>query len=299
MRQTTLARPVKASGIGVHTGQPVRLSLKPASAGNGLTFVRDDVADVPNTIPALSDNVMSSALATTIENIHGVSVSTVEHLLAACAGLGLDNAEFHLDASEAPIFDGSASVFCDLIEDAGLVDLPAPRRVMRMIDTVEVVCGDRWARLTPREPEGLFLEATIDYADPVIGRQSAALALEPAAFRREVAFARTFALSRDLAHLETLGLARGGSLDNAIVVDADKVRNPGGLRCANEFARHKVLDAIGDLALAGASISGAYQSERPGHALNHALIEKLLRTPEAWRWDVAGDDMHLQLAVAS
>ncbi len=230
-------------------------------------------------------NASELVLCTAIRNERGDSVATIEHLMAACAGLGLDNVLIGIDGPEVPIMDGSSAEFCAMIERAGLVSQGAPRRFIRVLEPVEVASGAKWARLSPTEGRGLRLKARIAFQSQAIGVQTAEHCLDADDFEDKLAFARTFGFARDVEMLQSSGRALGGSLQNAVVIDGDIVLNPEGLRCENEFVRHKLLDAVGDLALAGAPIIGAYEAERPGHALNNALVCKLLDTPEAWCWE--------------
>ena len=282
IRQTTLADTAHCIGTGLHSGENAHLTLKPAAAGHGVRFYRTDLGDTPREVSALAAYAVSFDLGTTLANAQGDSVATVEHLMAACYGLGLDNVRVELDGPEVPILDGSASVFCDLIGRAGMVDLEAPRRVLRILEPVEVRDGDRWARLSPSFEDDLTLEARIDFPNDSIGVQEARVCLTSGDFQERVALARTFGFAWQVDALRARGLARGGSLDNAIVIDGDGVMNPEGLRCADEFVRHKLLDAIGDLALAGARLSGHYEANQPGHQLNNALLRKMLETTSAW-----------------
>ncbi|MEO0981953.1 MAG: UDP-3-O-acyl-N-acetylglucosamine deacetylase [Pseudomonadota bacterium] len=287
MFQNTLKTPIVCAGVGVHSGERVRLVMKPAPAGAGLVFIRSDITDRPNAIAAHVENVSSTKFATTLTNQAGVSVTTVEHLLAACAGLGLDNAVFEIDGAEPPVLDGASKQFCELILKAGLTELAAPRRFIRVLKPVTVEMGAKRASISPSDSDWLTVRASIDYQCKRIGRQSAAFELTPGVFLRDIAFARTFALFSDVEALCAMGLARGGSLDNTVVVDEDRVLNPEGLRAGDEFVRHKILDVIGDLMLAGAPIAGVYEAEQPGHSVNAALVAALMADPAAWRWAAA------------
>lgn len=285
--QHTLRATAITAGIGVHKGERARLVMRPAAPGTGLVFIRTDVTDRDNRILARGDCVSDVQLGTTLSNRAGASVAVVEHLLAACAGMGLDNAVFEIDGPEVPIMDGSAAVFCELISRVGLERQTALRRRIRILETVEVRDGVKHARLSPSPDAWLTLRARIDFDSSAIGVQQMALRLQPGQFARDLAFARTFGFARDVDALKAMGLARGGSLDNAVVVDGDRVINPEGLRADDEFVRHKILDAVGDLLLAGGPIAGLYEGEQPGHALNNALVRKLLKTPSAWCWETA------------
>lgn len=283
--QTTLAEPVKVAGVGVHSGLRARMDIVPAPTDTGIVFERVDLDVSDPLIPALATHVTDTQLGTTLANASGADVAVVEHLLAACAGMGLDNAIIRIDGAEVPIMDGSSAVFCELMSAAGLVSQSKLRRRIRILDTVEVESGPKYARLSPSVDNCLTLRARIDFESKAIGVQEMALRLRPGLFARDLAFARTFGFARDVETLKSMGLARGGSLDNAVVVDGDNIVNPEGLRSNDEFVRHKVLDAVGDLFLAGGQIAGLYEAEQPGHAMNNQLVRKLLETPEAWCWE--------------
>lgn len=274
------------AGVGVHSGERARLVLRPAAPDTGVVFVRTDVDAPDREIPARGDFVSEVTLGTTLSNEDGISVAVVEHLLAAFSGMGLDNVRIEIDGPEVPIMDGSSAVFCELINQVGLVEQSALRRRIRILETVTVEEGTKKrASLEPTTGKALTLRARIDFESRAIGVQEMALRLRPGMFARDLAFARTFGFARDVDYLKSMGLARGGSLENAVVIDGDDIINPEGLRVEDEFVRHKVLDAVGDLFLAGAPIAGTYTAEQPGHALNNALVRKLLATPEAWCWE--------------
>lgn len=283
MNQTTLARPVSCCGIGLHGGESVAMTMKPAAAGAGIVFERSDLRNGARSFPARFDMVASSALCTVLRNASGATLSTVEHVMAALSGCGIDNALIEVEGSEVPIMDGSAEVFAALIDRAGIARLAAPRRYLRVLREVAVAEGGASARLLPCQARRFRCE--IAYDDPRIGSQSARVDLADGAFRAGVSRARTFGLMAEVAGLRARGLALGGSLENAVVVDGGEILNEGGLRYANEFARHKVLDAIGDLALAGAPVLGAFEGYRSGHALNHRLLRALFEDPGAWRYE--------------
>jgi len=286
--QHTLAKAVSCAGVGVHSGVRARLTLKPAPAGTGIVFVRTDVPKGNGTVPAHAETVTDTQLGTTISNEHGVSVAVVEHLLAAIAGLGIDNLIVEIDAQEVPIMDGSSSVFYELMMLAGLKAQGALRRRIRVLERVEVVDGPKRASLSPVADDSLTMRARIEYTDQTIGVQQMALRLLPGSFARDLAFARTFGFARDVDMLRAMGLARGGSLENAVVIDDNGIMNPEGLRVEDEFIRHKMLDAVGDLMLAGAPIAGAYEAVQPGHGINNKLVRALLANPTAWCWEEAG-----------
>ncbi|MGE3141802.1 MAG: UDP-3-O-acyl-N-acetylglucosamine deacetylase [Hyphomonadaceae bacterium] len=282
-RQHTIAGPAVCAGVGVHSGAHARLVLSPATADTGIVFVRADVRDADNRIPAHADFIASSQLGTTLRNASGVEVATVEHLLAACAGLGIDNLIVEVDGLELPILDGSCAPFVQVLLNAGLKAQHAPRRWIRIIEPIEVCMGAKSAALLPAPSlDTLELDVTIRFADPAIGVQRRRAALTREVFLTEISDARTFGFLADVEGLRAMGLGRGASMDNAVVVDGGRVVNPEGLRFEDEFVRHKLLDAVGDLALAGAPIAGLYVADQPGHALNGALVRALLETPEAW-----------------
>ncbi len=280
LKQKTLAQPIKTVGIGLHSGRKSTLSIKPAPIDFGIQFVR---VDMPNAvpIPAHALAVCDTRLASVIQS-QGVKVSTVEHLLSACSGLGLDNLLIEVDAEEVPIMDGSAASFLFLIESAGTVEQEAPRKFMVIQKTVEVREGNKLARLEPHF--GFKLDFTIDFKHPAVDKTGQRFIVDFAehAYRSEIGRARTFGFAHEVEALREIGLARGGSLDNAIVLDEHRILNNEELRYDDEFVRHKILDAIGDLYLAGHPIVGAYTAEKSGHALNNALLRKLLDDPSSY-----------------
>jgi UDP-3-O-[3-hydroxymyristoyl] N-acetylglucosamine deacetylase len=287
-RQTTISQAVSCAGIGVHSGVRARLTLRPAAVNTGIRFVRVDLAEGKGEILALAGNVSDTQLGTTLSNAEGASVAVVEHLLAAIAGLGIDNLRIEIDGPEVPIMDGSSAVFYELLMQAGQKSLGAARRRIRILEVVEVRGGPKRASLSPSFGDVLTLRARIEYDDAHIGVQQMAMRLAPGMFARDLAFARTYGFARDVEMLRAMGLARGGSLENAVVIGEDGVLNPEGLRSEDEFVRHKMLDAVGDLMLAGAPIAGDYDAVQPGHGLNNKLVRKLLATPSAWCWEEAG-----------
>ncbi|MGH7042845.1 MAG: UDP-3-O-acyl-N-acetylglucosamine deacetylase [Acetobacteraceae bacterium] len=284
-RQHTLKAPIGCVGTGLHSGRRVSLTLRPAPPGHGIIFRRTDLG---RDIPARFDHVADARLATTLAlpDAPEVRVGTVEHLMAAFAGLCIDNALVALDGPELPILDGSAAHLVFLIDCAGVVEQDAPRETIQIRRPVRVTDRTGFAELRPAvaaHAGGLDMTLSIDFAATAIGRQAISLRLSPDSFRHELASARTFGLAGDVAALHAAGMARGGSLDNAVVVDDDRVLNPGGLRMEREFARHKLLDAVGDLALAGAAIEGRFIAHRSGHSLNNLLLRALLADTTAWR----------------
>ena len=280
IRQRTLKNTIRATGIGLHSGQKVYLTLRPAPIDSGITFHRTD--RVPAVaIPARARNVNATALATTLD-VDGVGVSTVEHLMAAFAGLGVDNCHVDVSAAEVPIMDGSAAPFVFLIQSAGILEQGAPKRFVRVTRTVEVTDGDKVARLEPHD--GFRIDFTIDFDHPVFRRQAKRIEIDfaNASFVREIARARTFGFMRDIETMRRNNLALGGSLDNAIVLDEHRVLNEDGLRYRDEFVRHKALDAIGDLYLLGHGLLGSLTAHKSGHRLNNLLVRELLASPDAY-----------------
>jgi UDP-3-O-[3-hydroxymyristoyl] N-acetylglucosamine deacetylase len=281
-RQTTLRQSTAVSGIGVHSGSPATLTMLPAEADTGIVFVRCGTGGAPDReIRANFRAVTATEFATVLGDATGPLCSTAEHVLAALSGLGVDNAIIEIDGPEVPIMDGSAAPFVEAIDRAGLVTLPVPRRYIRILKPVRVAKDDCYGELRPH-PQGFRIELDIDFAHPLIGHQSLVLDVEPDTFRRELARARTFGFMRDVAKLWSAGYALGASFENTLVINETRLLNPEGLRFADEFARHKALDAIGDLALAGAPMLGAYRSVRGGHKLNHAVLSALMADPSAW-----------------
>lgn len=276
---TTVKQEIAFVGTGLHSGRPVRMIVRPAATG-GLRFRRTDVTDRDNVIPARYDLVSDTRLNTRLTNAAGVSVSTVEHLMAALAGTGVWNAIIDIDGPEVPIMDGSAARFVQKIVAAGLRHLPGPRRAIRVLAPVRVEMGDAFAEIVPSAMLKIGFE--IDFEDAAIGRQAKALDIVNGVFVRELSDCRTFCRRADVDAMQAAGLALGGSLDNAIVVEGGEVLNPEGLRRSDEFVRHKMLDALGDLALAGAPILGAYRGSRAGHGVTNALLRKLFATEGAW-----------------
>jgi UDP-3-O-[3-hydroxymyristoyl] N-acetylglucosamine deacetylase len=291
--QHTVSAPVRLEGVGVHSGRPVNLTVSPAAPDAGIAFLRTDVTDRDPRIPARADRVVETRLGTVIANDHGVKVSTIEHLMAAFCGLGVDNAVVSLDGPEAPIMDGSCEPFVRLLDRAGRRRQQARRRFIEILEPIEVTEGEKRASLRPAEGFEVAFEIAFDSA--VIGRQSIDATLDEDVFRREFADCRTFGFLHEVEALRAAGLARGGSLDNVVVIDGAAVLNPAGLRRPDEFVRHKALDAIGDLYLLGAPLIGRYEGLYSGHGLNNALARAVLATPAAWR--MASDPVELARAV--
>ncbi|MDQ2802858.1 MAG: UDP-3-O-acyl-N-acetylglucosamine deacetylase [Pseudomonadota bacterium] len=281
--QHTLKTSIGCVGVGLHSGCRVRLTLRSADPGHGIVFRR---VDLGRDIPARFDRVVDSRLSTTLANAvdPGCRVGTVEHVMAALAGVGIDNALIELDGPEPPILDGSASPYVFLIDCAGSVAQSAPRRVMEILRPIRVTDGEASVELRPCSAfDGFEMTLSIEFAVAAIGQQSVALRFTPESFRHQLSRARTFALAEDVTRLRDAGLAQGGSLDNAVVVDQSRILNPGGLRMPDEFACHKLLDAVGDLALAGAALRGHFIAHRSGHALNNRLLHATFADPSAWR----------------
>jgi UDP-3-O-[3-hydroxymyristoyl] N-acetylglucosamine deacetylase len=261
--------------------------LSPAPVDTGIVFVRTDVRGVvDNAIRAHADSVSETRNCTTLANKAGVEIATVEHLMSACAGLGVDNMIVEVDGPEVPILDGSSAPFVQVLLNAGLKEQHAPQRYIRILEPIEVRMGAKSAALLPSDAfEGLDLDVTIRFADAAIGVQRRTVQLTAESFLADIADARTFGFMSDVDAMRAAGLGRGASMDNTLVVDAGRVMNPEGLRFDDEFVRHKLLDAVGDLSLAGAPICGRFVADQPGHALNARLVRALLDTPEAWRWE--------------
>ncbi|MFT4714911.1 MAG: UDP-3-O-[3-hydroxymyristoyl] N-acetylglucosamine deacetylase [Paracoccaceae bacterium] len=278
--QTTIKNKINVIGTGLHSGRPVRMSILPASAEYGIWFRRVDIEDRDNLIAARYNNVTDTRLCTNIANDAGASVSTVEHLMAALAGCGIHNALVELDGPEVPIMDGSSDRFVREILTAGVRTLDAPVRVIRVLERVEVEYDGVAVSIEPLDH--LEINFSIDFPDAAIGRQSKQLNMANGAFVRELRNSRTFCRKADVDWMLSQGLGLGGNLQNAIVVDGDKVLSPGGLRHRDEFVRHKMLDALGDIALAGAPIIGRYSGVRAGHAATNKLLRKLFSNPMAY-----------------
>ena len=280
IRQRTLKNIIRATGVGLHTGEKVYLTLRPAAPDSGIIFRRVDL-DEPVEIPAIPENVGDTTLSTTLIK-DGVRISTVEHLLSAMAGLGIDNAYVDLNAAEVPIMDGSAGPFVFLIQSAGIEEQNAPKRFIRIKKQVKVEDGDKWVNFEPFD--GFKVAFTIDFDHPAFtdGSQVAEVDFSTTSFVREVSRARTFGFMNQIEQLRANNLALGGSLDNAVVVDDYRVLNEDGLRYVDEFVKHKILDSIGDLYLLGHSLIGSFCGHKSGHALNNQLLRALLAQKDAW-----------------
>lgn len=280
LRQRTLKTLIRATGVGLHTGEKVAMALRPARPDTGIVFRRTDLAE-PVDIPATALRVSDTRLCSVLEE-GGARVATVEHLMSAFAGLGIDNAYVDLSGPEVPIMDGSAGPFVFLLQSAGIEEQSAPKRFFRIKRPIEVKDGDKWAKFEPFD--GYKLSFSIVFNHPVFARsaQSATIDFAETSYVKEVARARTFGFMQDVETLRSNGLALGGSLDNAIVMDEYRVLNSEGLRYGDEFVKHKLLDAIGDLYLIGHPLLGAYSAHKSGHGLNNLLLREALEHPEAW-----------------
>ena len=278
--QQTLRQPVKCTGIGVHSGAPATLLIKPAPVDHGITFIRTDITDRNNVISAKWDNVTDTQLCTVLTNEDGVSVSTVEHLLSAMSALGIHNASIEIDSQEMPIMDGSAEPFVFLIECTGITDQKAPLKAIRIIDTVTYEEDGKTSELRPSNTTSYSFD--IDFGDTLVGKQSFALDMQKSRYKAEISQARTFGFLHEVEALRDMGLCRGGSLENAIVIDGNTIMNENGLRYPDEFVRHKILDAIGDLYLAGLPIIGHFHGDKAGHAMNNKILHKLFASPECF-----------------
>ena len=280
IQQRTLKNVIRATGVGLHTGQKIYLTLRPAPVDTGVIFRRVDL-DPPLEIKASPDNVGDTSLSTTLVS-QEVRISTVEHLLSAMAGLGIDNAYVDVSAPEVPIMDGSAGPFVFLVQSAGIVEQNAAKKFIRITRSVKIKEGDKWARFDPFD--GFKVGFVIDFDHPVFkaGPQKAELDFSTTSFVKEISRSRTFGFMRDFEALRSRNLALGGSLDNSIAVDDHRILNEDGLRYEDEFVKHKILDAIGDLYLLGHSLIGAFSGYKSGHALNNKLLRKLVETTNAW-----------------
>ncbi|HEX7454616.1 MAG TPA: UDP-3-O-acyl-N-acetylglucosamine deacetylase [Gallionella sp.] len=300
VKQRTLKTSVSVTGVGLHSGEKVTLSLRPAPVNSGIVFRRVDVKPVEE-IQARADLVNDTRLSTCMEQ-NGVRIATIEHLMSALAGLGIDNACIEMDGAEVPIMDGSAGTFIFLLQSAGIVEQSAAKKFIRIKKTVEVKQGDKWVRFEPYN--GYKLTFTINFAHPVFAntKQHVTVDLDEHSYIRDISRARTFGFMQDVENMRAQGLALGGSLDNAIVMDEYRVLNADGLRFEDEFVKHKVLDAIGDLYLLGHAVIGAFSGFKSGHALNNALLRELLADEDAWEFvtfdNVADAPAFLRLQAA-
>ena len=282
LKQRTLKKQISATGVGLHNGEKVTLTLKPAAIDTGIVFKRADLPGAP-TIQAQPDAVRDTRMCSALEH-NGARVSTVEHLMSALAGLGVDNVMIEVTASEIPIMDGSAGPFIYLLQQAGVVEQPAPKKFIRIKKLVEVIDNDKWVKFEPYH--GFKMDFTIDFAHPVFENSGSNVKIDfkDNSYIKEISRARTFGFMHEVEYLRANGLARGGSLDNAIVLDEYRILNRDGLRYEDEFAKHKVLDAIGDLYTLGHPLLGAFTAYKSGHALNNALLIALLADNDAWEY---------------
>jgi UDP-3-O-[3-hydroxymyristoyl] N-acetylglucosamine deacetylase len=279
-RQTTLASEISLTGTGVHSGAPVSITLCPADGDAGIRFLLSNGDADGTEIAADPRSVTGVTLCTVLGDGNGASIATVEHLLAALSGLGVDNALIEIDSCEVPIMDGSASRFVEAIDEAGLTELEAPRRFLKVLKRIAVEDAGAFGELTPNN--GFHIDVEIDFDSPLIGSQRIEIDVNPGSFRRELSRARTFGFMKDVERLWAAGLALGASLENTVAIGDDRVINREGLRFTDEFVRHKALDAVGDLALSGAPILGSFRSYRGGHRLNALVLKALFADPEAW-----------------
>ena len=279
-RQTTLAREICLTGTGVHSGAPVSLTLHPAEADTGLRFLVTKRGRVVAEIPANVTQVTNLTLCTVIGDGAGVTVSTVEHLLAALRGLSVDNCYIEIDSKEVPIMDGSSSIFVEAIDRVGIRELSEPRKFIKVLKPVRVEENGCWGEILPHS--GFHLDVEIDFSSPLIGRQRIAFEMTPGVFRQELSRARTFGFMSDVEKLWKMGLALGADLTNTVAIGDGKVMNREGLRYPQEFVRHKMLDAVGDLSLAGAPLLGAFRSYKGGHRLNSLVVQALLADKSNW-----------------
>jgi len=287
-RQHTLKNAINCSGTGLHSGAKVSMTLLPAPPDTGIVFRRTDIEhDCPQVL-ARWDNVVDTRLNTRVGSDSGISVGTVEHLMAALAGSRIDNAVIEIDGPEVPIMDGSSAPFVFLIDCAGLVEQDQPRRAIEILKPVTVGDDDRSASLTPSNTFSVSFE--IEFDSPLVARQELFVDLSNGAFRSDICRARTFGFEHEVAELRSVGLARGGSLDNAIVIGGEGVLNEDGLRYGDEFVRHKILDSIGDLYLAGGALVGHFHGRRSGHRLNVELLRQLFADDSAWQWTTLSED---------
>jgi UDP-3-O-[3-hydroxymyristoyl] N-acetylglucosamine deacetylase len=279
--ERTIVAPAIIAGVGVHTGERVRLAIRPAVPGTGIVFVRTDITDRDNRIPVSGDAVIDARLNTMIENAAGVRLSTIEHLMAAFCALGISNVVVECDGPELPILDGSALQFVQLLDRAGFRRQATPVRYIEILEPIRISDGDKHAALLPCDRYEMRFE--IDFSSAVIGNQVVDFVVDEDTFRSDIMAARTFGFAHEVEALRKAGLARGGSLENAVVIDGDEILNPGGLRMEREFVKHKALDAIGDLYVLGAPLLGRYEGYKAGHAVNNMLVRALLANPQSWR----------------
>lgn len=278
--QKTIAKAITMSGVGLHSGLDITMTLKPAPVFSGINFIRTDITEGDKVIPALWDHVVDTRLCTVIGNVNGATVGTIEHVMSALRGCGIDNVTIEIDGPEVPVMDGSAMPFVEAIEDVGTDEQEAPRRALKVLREVTVEHEGKRVTLSPSED--CVFAGEIEFNRGGIGNQVFETKLMNGNFRHDIAQARTFGFLNEVEYLRTQGLALGGSMENAIVLDNEGVLNPEGLRFGDEFIRHKLLDAIGDLYLAGAAILGRYDGLKAGHAINNAILHELFSSKENW-----------------
>ncbi|MCH7540360.1 MAG: UDP-3-O-acyl-N-acetylglucosamine deacetylase [Proteobacteria bacterium] len=289
VRQRTLKSAIHCNGIGLHTGTKVSMTLHPGDPDTGIVFRRTDISGSDTTIPATWRNVVDDRLCTSLGNDDGVCIGSIEHLMAALSGCDIDNAVVEVNGPEVPVMDGSAAPFVFLIECAGVVEQERPRRALEILKRVTVGNHQRRASLAPGKNFSISFE--IEFESPVIARQECTIIFANGTFKSDICRARTFGFEHEVTKLRETGFARGGSLDNAIVVSGDNILNQGGLRYDNEFVRHKVLDCIGDLYLCGGPILGHFHGYRSGHSVTHRLLKALFADDQAWRYTPLKDDL--------
>lgn len=293
-KQHTLQHPVRCKGIGLHSGETVLMTLYPADADAGIVFVRGDLPTLSE-IPARAGFVSETRLGTTLTNEEGVSISTVEHLMAALWGAGVDNARIMVEGPELPIMDGSSAPFIALIQEAGLIEQEASRRMIEVLEPMELKLGESYLKLRPYD--GFAVDIEVEYNHPSIKKQMARYDFGKCRFDEALSSARTFGFAHEVEMMRQMGLARGGSLENAIVLGEDTVLNPEGLRFDDEFVRHKALDLVGDLFLAGYRLKGRVEAVKPGHQINTMMAQAMLDQPENWRFHVAKDSAQERVAM--
>lgn len=281
--QTTILKPKSFNGIGLHSGNLIEVTLKPGRENTGIVFIRTDIDKKikERSIQALYSNVSDTSLCTTIENEYGIKVSTIEHLMAAFNGMGIDNIIIELDGPEVPIMDGSSLPFIEIIEDCGIQSLKMKRKFLKILKNIEVIVDNKYCSFTPSNDQKFSVE--IDFENKAVGKQSASTSLTNYNFKNFASNARTFGFMKDVEYMRSQGLGLGGSIDNCIIVDNDEIINPEGLRHENEFSRHKLLDAVGDIYTSGYRIQGSYKGLRCGHHINNLLLHELFKSNDNYK----------------